>query len=222
MLTPVAGEPLIQRALRLLKEVGVHEVVVVLGHERQRVREALRDSPLPLRFVVNPLYAETQTFFSLMLTRPFVEDEPFLKLNGDVIFDLEVLERLVASPAPLALAVDDRVRLDEEARKITISRDGRVTRIGKGLPVAASYGESIGIEKISPPFAGALFDCMESAARDGERKLYYEDVFQRAIDLGVARFEPVCIGGLRWTEIDDAKDHARAVRLFESTDMAAE
>jgi choline kinase len=215
-MTRVAGEPLIHRASRLLAAAGVRELVVVLGYQEDVVRAALADAPLPVRFVTNELYAETQTFYSLMLTRPLVEGEPFLKLNGDVIFESEVLTRLIGAAAPLALAVDERVRLDEEAMKIECHGDGSVARIGKGLEIARSMGESIGIEKIGVDAQPVLFRQLEAAAAAGERKLYYEDVFQRAIDADRLRFEPVCIGGLRWAEIDDEKDFARARRLFEA------
>lgn len=214
VLTRVAGEPLIVRAIRLLARAGVTEAIVVIGYERERVRAALAGSPIPVQFVVNPLYAETQTFFSLMLARPLVQDQPFLKLNGDVIFDQEVLDRLIASPASCAYAVDEHALLDDEAMKVELGDDGRVARVGKGLDARTSFGESIGIEKLSPPFSAALFEHMEAAASAGERALYYEDAFQRAMDEGV-RFEPVSVGGLRWTEIDDAEDYARAMRLFE-------
>jgi choline kinase len=215
VLTRIGGESLIRRSLRLLAHAGVREAVVVLGHGRSRVRASVAGSPIPVRFVFNPHYAETQTFFSLMLTRSLVADEPFLKLNGDVIFDAEILDRLIAGPAACAYAIDEHAILDEEAMKVELGADGRVARIGKNLAVAGAFGESIGIEKISPPFSAVLFDQMEAAAAAGERKLYYEDTFQRAMNEGL-RFDPVCIGDLRWSEIDDERDHARAVRLFES------
>lgn len=222
VLTEVGGEALIHRATRLLAEAGVRELVVVLGHERARVREALTSGPLPVRFVVNPLYAETQTFFSLMLTRPLVEGEAFLKLNGDVILEPEVLERVLACGAPVAMAVDERVRLDEEAMKVSCDAGRRVLRVGKSLPLASAYGESIGVEKIEPGAQARLFDAFERAARDGERRAYYEDVFDRVITSSALRFEAVPVGGLRWAEIDDPTDHARAVSLFGDGALAAE
>lgn len=216
VLCPVAGEPLIRRASRLLAEAGVRELVVVVGYKADEVMAELRaNSPIPVKFVENPIYAKVQTFYSLMLTRPFVQDEPFLKLNGDVIFEPEILERLVASTHGLGLAVDHHVKLDEEAMKVQLDSDGRIMRIGKGLVVSQSFGESIGIERIDPQYAGVIFDYLESAAQAGETNLYYEDVFQRVIDGERLPFMPVGIGGLSWTEIDDPKDHARAVSIFE-------
>ena len=216
VMTAIAGEPLIRRSTRLLAEAGVREVVVVVGYKADEIREELlAHSPIPVRFVENPRYAEVQTFYSLMLTRPYVEDEPFLKLNGDVIFDAEILRRLMDADAPLGLAVDDRVKLDEEAMKVELGDEGRVLRIGKQLDVATSFGESIGIERLDPPYSSRIFDHLEAAAAKGETKLYYEDVFQRAMDAEGLPFRPVGIGGLPWAEIDDEKDYARAVALFE-------
>jgi choline kinase len=221
-MTVVAGEPLIRRSTRLLAEAGVRELVVVVGYKADEIRaELLASSPIPVRFVENPRYAEVQTFYSLMLTRPYVEDEPFLKLNGDVIFHPDVLRRLIESEAPLALAVDDEVRLDEEAMKVELGEDGRVLRIGKQLPVVTSFGESIGIERLDPPYSSRIFDHLEAAAANGETKLYYEDVFQRAMDAEGLPFRPVGIGGLPWAEIDDEKDYARAVALFEGRELGS-
>jgi choline kinase len=221
-MTAIAGEPLIRRSTRLLAEAGVREVVVVVGYKADEIRRELRaNSPIPVHFVENPRYAEVQTFYSLMLTRPYVEDEPFLKLNGDVIFHPEVLRRLIDADAPLGLAVDDRVKLDEEAMKVQLGEDGRVCRIGKQLDVATSFGESIGVERLDPPYSSRIFDHLEAAAARGETKLYYEDVFQRAMDAEGLPFRPVGIGGLPWAEIDDEKDYARAIALFEGRALSS-
>lgn len=62
LLLPVAGQPLVVRSLDTLLASGVAEVVVVLGHEAQRVQAAL--SPLVAsgvaRFVENPEYESGQ------------------------------------------------------------------------------------------------------------------------------------------------------------------
>ncbi len=51
----VRGKPLAQHAIDAATEAGVDEVVVVLGHDAERVREALRLGTA--RWVVNPAYA---------------------------------------------------------------------------------------------------------------------------------------------------------------------
>jgi molybdenum cofactor cytidylyltransferase len=62
LLLPVGGQPLVVRSLDTLLASGVAEVVVVLGHEAERVRAAL--TPLAAsgvaRFVENPEYESGQ------------------------------------------------------------------------------------------------------------------------------------------------------------------
>ena len=64
LLEPVDGEPMVRRAARTLLVAGLDPVVVVLGHEADRVREVLADPADGLGggldFVENPDYADGQ------------------------------------------------------------------------------------------------------------------------------------------------------------------
>jgi molybdenum cofactor cytidylyltransferase len=55
----VSGKPLVQYAVDAAAEAGIGEIVVVLGHDAERVREALELSETA-RIVVNDRYAEGQ------------------------------------------------------------------------------------------------------------------------------------------------------------------
>ena len=46
------GKPVVRRAVERVKAGGMDEIVIVLGHEGQAIREALKG--LPVRFVENP------------------------------------------------------------------------------------------------------------------------------------------------------------------------
>jgi len=54
-LAQVRGRPLAQHAIDAATEAGVDEVIVVLGHDAERVRQGLRLGAA--RWVVNPAYA---------------------------------------------------------------------------------------------------------------------------------------------------------------------
>ena len=215
VLVPVAGEPLVQRSARLLAAAGIEELVVVLGYRGDDVREALECAPLPVRFVENNRYAEFQNYYSVMLARPFVEDEPFVSVNGDVLFEPALLDRVISWDSPLGVAIDEANPLNEEAMKVQIDDRGIVRSIGKWLPVAASFGEAMGIWRFDPASARKAFDALEERALAGERTAYYEDVYHRAIGSHGLAFEPIPVGGLRWAEIDDENDLLNARMLFE-------
>jgi molybdenum cofactor cytidylyltransferase len=52
----VHGEPVIRRTVRSIQEGGVRDVIVVLGHDAENVRNALAD--LPVRFAGNERFEE--------------------------------------------------------------------------------------------------------------------------------------------------------------------
>jgi molybdenum cofactor cytidylyltransferase len=56
LLIEVGGEPMVRHAVRAALAAGLREVVVVTGHERERVEAVL--AGLPIRLVHNPDYAE--------------------------------------------------------------------------------------------------------------------------------------------------------------------
>lgn len=56
LLVDLDGEPVVRRAARTLLDAGPSGVVVVLGHEADRVRAALAD--LDVRFVHNPAHGD--------------------------------------------------------------------------------------------------------------------------------------------------------------------
>lgn len=56
LLLDLAGETVVRRTVRSVVTAGLHPVVVVLGHEEERVRAEIAD--LPCRTVVNPRHTE--------------------------------------------------------------------------------------------------------------------------------------------------------------------
>lgn len=53
------GRPLLQHAIDAMESSGLADIVLVLGHEAERVREAVRTGP-GTRTVINPDYAQGQ------------------------------------------------------------------------------------------------------------------------------------------------------------------
>ena len=58
LLARVDGRPLVEHAARTLVDAGLDPVIIVVGHEADRVRDAL--SALPVSFVENPEYETGQ------------------------------------------------------------------------------------------------------------------------------------------------------------------
>ncbi|HTA88482.1 MAG TPA: phosphocholine cytidylyltransferase family protein [Polyangiaceae bacterium] len=211
-LVDLGGETILGRAVRLLAEYGVRKLVLATGYREDAVKAAMQGAPLTVEYCKNPEFDSTQNSVSLALCRGRVGSDAFFKLDGDVVFQRQVLERLDAPSAELAVAVDAGRTLDAEAMKVTVEA-GRITAFGKSIALSASAGESIGIERLSGFASAKVFDALERTIAGGEKGLYYEDVYSRLIAQGVLDAELVGVHDLPWTEVDDFADLARAREL---------
>jgi choline kinase len=218
-LIDVGGETLLGRATRLLIAAGVREIVLATGYREDMVRRALEGCPVPVRFCPNPAYDRTQNSVSLHLCRDAIAGRPFFKLDGDLLFEGSVLDRLAAAPDGITAAVEYATGLGAEEMKFTAT-GARLHSFGKGLDPALSQGESIGLERVSGVAVSRLFHALEQAIEAGETGLYYEDVYARlltegvdgwAVDVGAARE-----GQPRWFEIDTLEDLEAARALLAS------
>ena len=214
-LVDLGGETILGRTVRLLVSYGVRKIVLATGYREDAVRAAMLGSPVAVEYCKNPEFDRTQNSVSLALCRDAVGTDAFFKLDGDVVFQRQVLERLDASSAELSVAVDAGRMLDAEAMKVTLAQPGGslISAFGKGIPLAQSAGESIGIERISSSFSLTLFNALSAAIDGGETGLYYEDVYSRLIAAGSVAAEAVPVADLPWTEVDDFTDLERAREL---------
>lgn len=209
-LVEVGPESMLGRSVRLLLDHGVEEIVLATGFEEQAVREAMRDVPVPVRYCPNPDYRTTQNAVSLLRCEAAVAGRSFYKLDGDLLFRPDVLDRLDASDEPLAVAVDRSARLGAEEMKVRLGGDDRtIEAFGKELEPGACQGESIGIERVNDVVVSSLFNALGAAHGSGETHLYYEDVYGRLIAGGLSA-EAVDVSDLPWTEVDTAEDLKRA------------
>lgn len=211
-LVEIGGRSMLLRACESLLAVGVRRLVFATGYREEAIREAVAHLPCETHFCRNDAFASTQNSVSLLRCAEAVDGRPFFKLDGDVLFRGEVLERLIATPGEIVAAVDRRAELADEEMKVLV--DGTtITHFGKHLDPARSAGESIGIERIGRGIVHRLFDALTRAEAEGRTNLYYEDVYQELIATGV-QASMADVSDLTWIEVDTRDDLARANALF--------
>lgn len=212
-LVPVADRTMLDLALAALARTpGVSRAVIVTGYHRELVESAARDAPLPVSFAYAEHYASTQNVASLAAgLRARRRGEPWMKLDGDLIVDSDVLRALLGAPA--RVAVDTTARLNEEAMKVLVDR-GRITAFGKGLSCKRASGESIGVEAFSGEASDLVADAIARAVESGRTGLYYEDVYNDV--LARVAFEALAVDSSSWIEVDDLEDLSRASALVAS------
>jgi choline kinase len=178
-------------------------IVVVVGFKHDMLMEAMPD----LLFAYNENYDQTNTSKSLLKALRASVDGAVLWMNGDVVFDPEVLRRLQAFLADdrSAIAVNTAA-VGEEEVKYTVGPDGHVRELSK--QVREPLGEAVGINVVAGRDKAALIARLDECAE--------QDYFERGIELAIAadglEVTPVDISDLFAVEVDFADDLERAIQ----------
>ena len=135
-LLPVGDTPLIVWNLLLLRQYGIHEVMINLHYLGHMIYEALGDGTrwgMQLTYSNEPVILGTGG--GLKAAENFFAGEDFLVLNGDTLIELDLGDMLVwhASYRPLATMVLRKDPHVEQWGMVETAEDGRVLTInGRG------------------------------------------------------------------------------------------
>lgn len=179
-------------------------VTTVVGYKLDHIIEAFPESS----YVYNERYDETNTSKSLLRALRASKDGGVLWMNGDVVFDPEVLVRagdLIARDRSFVTVNTSKVS-DEEV-KYTVDEHGHIRELSKS--VQGALGEAVGINYVSSADKADLVRML--------KRVDDQDYFERGIELAIERgvtFRPVDITDLYAVEIDFAEDLERANLLF--------
>ena len=104
-LLKINDSTIIERQLKILKELGIDEIIIVLGHKSDVLKKNLEG--YQLSFVYNDFYEETDTLYSLWCAKDFIDNE-FLCLYADLIFEKEIVSNLINNNYEISLAIDNQ------------------------------------------------------------------------------------------------------------------
>jgi choline kinase len=209
-LTPVCGVPIIELSIRQAILAGVTRVVVVTGHEADRLEAFLAELSLRLGIAIVPVRLSnwsTPNGHSVIAGATRC-DGNYLLLMADHLFDVEILSRLIAeAPADcgLTLAIDRRVDsplIDpEDATWVKIGDRGLIQSIGKTIEVfdACDCGAFLATPELAPAIRAAIASGKAGSLSEGVQVLAQ---YNRAATLD--------IDDAWWIDIDDPHFHALA------------
>ena len=174
---------------------------IVVGFKLEAIIEAFPDPT----FVYNELYDQTNTSKSLLKALRSAPDGGVLWMNGDVVFDPQVLERikdLMATDSSFVCV--NTAAVGEEEVKYTVDSRGYVEELSK--TVDHPLGEAVGINYVAAADKHALIARLADVADND----YFERGVELAIERDGLRFLPVDISDLFVVEVDFADDLVRA------------
>ena len=150
-----------------------------------------------LLYVYNDFYDTTNTSKSLLAGLNKIEEEDVLWLNGDVVFEKELLPPIIQCPES-CMAVNTNSVWEEEI-KYNLFEDGTIKDVSKAVDPA--LGEAVGINKI------ILSDLHQFKAN--LEKCHNQDYFEKALELSIQngmKVIPVDISDYLCMEIDFVDD----------------
>ena len=188
------GESILQRQVECLSEyIGINNIIAIVGYKKELIMESFPN----LLYVYNYFYDTTNTSKSLLAGLTKIETEDVLWLNGDVVFEKELLPQIIQCPQS-CMAVNTN-SVGEEEIKYNLFEDGTIKDVSKAVNPA--LGKAVGINKI------ILSDLHQFKAN--LEKCHNQDYFEKALELSIQngmKVIPVDISDYLCMEIDFVDD----------------
>ena len=214
-LMKVGDKAILNRQLKTLQSLNIAEVVIVVGYYRELIIDYVKSRfpDLNVKFVINHHYFETNTAYSLKLCNEFINNEPFILMNADVLYPKEVLTRVIDSNHNTVLAVDIKPCGREEV-KVIEGEGNRIVAIGKELIEDNSLGEFIGVAKFSKNISSKFMNSLDRLISSGGNSDYFEAAIHPLMSEHDIYYED--ISDLPCIEIDFVEDLEKAQELVKS------
>jgi len=219
-LVEVNGVPILFRSLRVLASAGVTEAIIVVGHEAAQVRRRAGHSfaGIDIAYVDAPSFATTNNIRSLWDARRYC-DEDILLLEGDVLFDRDVVMRLRDQVgSSMAVAPDNPnfsgtvVRHDENRFVTAFILGAERVR----LLDSDDAQKTVNIYLLrAEPLRTKILPELCRQVDSGNVQAYYETVFRDLVaDGSMPDIVAVDVSTSRWYELDDHLDLEMAEFTF--------
>ena len=221
-LLKVGERSLLQRSIDALKNNGILDYVIVTGYLHEMIKTFVAEeygSSINVTFIQNEVFDSTNNIYSLWLARPEAEGEEILLLDSDLLYDPEIIARVLADDAKNVLTLIRHDLGEEEMKVVLDKKNGTITEISKTCNPLDAAGESLGIEKMGREYTSALYKELESMMNEEHlENVFYERAFERLLAKGHT-YNVVDVTELFSCELDTVEDFENAkakipARLF--------
>lgn len=211
-LLKVGERTLLGRSMDALIKAGIREFCIVTGYLHEKIEDFVSQTygeSIDVCFIHNKDYETTNNIYSLWLARPKADGQEVLLLDSDLLYDGQIVERVLADSHDNVLTLI-RHELGEEEMKVVMNEDGAITEISKTCDPALAAGESLGIERMGEAYTTALYKELEVMMNEEHlENTFYELAFLRLIAKGFT-FSVLDVTELFSCELDTIEDFENA------------
>jgi len=182
----------------------VDDINVVVGFKKDLIMERFPE----LTYIYNPFFDQTNTSKSLLRALKKYKDKSVLWINGDVVFDKHIFDKLqpLITAKTSFVAVNTNKVGEEEVKYVL--KDDYINQLSKTVKNGA--GEAVGINFISsddiPIFINRLEEC--------DNNDYFERGLELAINKDDLKIKAVDISQYNCMEIDFIEDLENANNML--------
>lgn len=229
----VNGKSLIEHAVESLVQNGIKKFIMVTGYKSNTLKEFIASkfseknlNGMEIEFIENSVYDKTNNIYSLYLAREFLENDDTILLESDIIFDSDILSKIIKSPEKNLAVVskfeswmDGTCVLLDEQKNIT----GMLDKAHFNFAETENYYKTVNIYKFSKEFSKQYYVPFLKAYQEAFGKNeYYETVLKVFTVLGQTKLKALEVPGSQWYEIDDPADLSVAENRFASPEEKLE
>lgn len=214
----ISGRSILQRAVENLNNIGLQNIAVVAGYQGDKIFSE------GIEKIENLNYQNSGVMGSIMTAENYLGERNLI-IYSDILFDKDIVEKLLKSNGDIVLAIDNSYQQNKfpkknldlvvakyppirEERSMNVRQLNQVLKIGKNIPRSEANYEFAGMALLSKKGA----EILKSEYEKLKQGCGFIDMLQRIIDLGY-KVEAVEING-GWTEIKNFEDYKRACRLL--------
>jgi len=205
-LTPLNnGKSIMRMQIDNLTEFyNIDDISIVVGFKKDLIMERFPE----VTYIYNPFFDRTNTSKSLLKALKKNKDKSVLWLNGDVVFDAQLLKKLTPfiSKKQSFVSVNTSKVADEEV-KYTL-KDGYISSLSKS--VKNGLGEAVGINFIAADDINSFIDRLEECDDND----YFERGLELAIEKDRVKIQAIDISDFDCMEVDFKEDLENANNLF--------
>ena len=164
----------------------ISKLIIVTGYLENKIRDFVSAEypTLNVQYVYNAVYASTNNIYSLWLAKDLLGGDEMLLLDSDILFDKNIITKLLASGYRNCLALK-RHAVGAEEIKVKTNSERQILSIGKEIKPDEAAGESIGIERFGTNLLRKLFEIIERKIQiEKNVNQFYEAAFQELMDQG--------------------------------------
>ncbi len=219
-LVKVNGVSLLENALKYLAEQEIDEVIIVVGHLKDKIMEEIgtRYKGMNITYVDNPRYRQTNNVYSFYLTKEYIHDDVIM-LECDLYFDETLIRTIINSRAECNILVSPYNKSTMDGTVILTEGDRAKALVIKkfqtqGFDYTGSM-KTVNVYKFSKDFfINHFIPSVETYVKYESVNSYYELVLGSLIYYGNSDIRIVEIDEKCWAEIDDLEDLKRAEDKF--------